>query len=236
MFILEVKMTKVWRLLSILIIPLMCLGLVLVPGVPLGEVAASAGYNVTCSIEPATTSVPPNSTFSIDAVIENPDGYDVTMHNIQLDFNASYFTVDNVTKVDFPSDMGAPAIDNVNGTITYDPYFNPPGKTNATHITSVRINCTAKALEGTSTVSWVYKTTPPPRYTKVIGGPSGVDMIGGNMSLMHSGTVRIGSPTLTVDVTPAGKGNVTINGTITPSSYPNTTNWSWDVVVAIIST
>ena len=31
---------------------------------------------------------------------------------------------------------------------------------------------------------------------------------------------------LTVNVTPAGKGNVTINSTITPSSYPNTTNWS----------
>ena len=66
-------MTKVWRLLSILIIPLMCLGLVLVPAaVPGQEQVALASGNVTVAINPSPKDVLPGANFTIDAVINNP--------------------------------------------------------------------------------------------------------------------------------------------------------------------
>ena len=229
-------MTKVWRLLSILIIPLMCLGLMLVPvAIPgQGQVALASG-NVTVSIEPATTSVPPNGSFTIDAVINNPSGMNIAMHAVRLNFDPDYFTVDSVSLVDFPEAMAPPTIDNINGHVDYDPKTVVGTSINNTTIISARINCTAKSAEGVSTVDYVYNITQA-RLTKVTFGIGTDYLEGGNMSLMHSGTVRIGSPTLTVDVSPAGKGNVTINSTITPSSYPNTTNWSWDEVVELNAT
>jgi len=218
-------MTKVWRLFSILIIPLMCLGLMLVPGAPPQVALASGG--VTVLIEDATTYALPSSSFTIDAVIDNPSGNEVAMHAVRLDFDPAYFTVDSVSLVDFPEDMGAPVINNTAGHVDYDPKTVVGTSINNTTIISARINCTAKALQGATTVSWVYLMGPPPRLTKVTYGLTDY-LEGGNMSLMLNGTVLIGYPELTVDV--VGQGNVSINGTI-PSSYPNHTEWNWSDVV-----
>ena len=183
-------MTKVWRLLSILIIPLMCLGLMLVPGVVPPKVALASG-NVTVAIEPAATSVAPGASFTIDAVINNPGGNEIAMLNLRLAFDPSYFTVDSVTKGDFPEDMGAAVINNTAGTISYDPKTAVGTSINGTHLVGAHINCTAKSLEGVSTVDYRYTSGPPPAYTKVIY--SSTDYLeGGNMSLMHSGTVIVG--------------------------------------------
>jgi len=181
-------MTKVWRLLSILIIPLMCLGLMLVPGAP-PQVAASGG--VTVSIEPSPKDVLPNASFTIDAVINNPDGNEIAMLNMRLAFDTSYFTVNSVTKGDFPEDMGAAVINNTAGTISYDPKTTIGTSINGTHLVGAHINCTAKSLEGVSTVSWRYTSGPPPAYTKVVYGATDYLELG-NMSLMHSGTVIVG--------------------------------------------
>ena len=47
-----------------------------------------------------------------------------------------------------------------------------------------------------------------------------------------NGTVMVGTPTLTVNVNPAGKGTVKANG-VNLTGYPNTTTWTWDAVVSL---
>jgi hypothetical protein len=191
-------MIKLWKFLAIPIVAAVCLGLMLVPGAP-PQVALASG-NVTVAIEPATTSVATSTSFTIDAVVNNPDGMDIAGFGIRLDFDPTYFTVDSVSLVDLPEDMGPAVIDNVNGTIQYDPKTALGTSINGTHVVAARINCTAKALEGVSTVDYVYIMGPPPRYTKVIVGTTDY-LEGGNMSLMHSGTVIVGVPP-TIAVSP----------------------------------
>jgi len=207
-------MAKLWRFLSVPIVLAVCLGLLLVPvAVPgQGQVALASG-NVTVAIEPATTHVSTNASFTIDAVINNPDGMEVAIAMIELDFDPSYFAVDSVTKIDFPEDMGAAAIDNVNGTISYQPKTTLGTSINLTTIISARINCTAKSLEGISTVNWVYEMGPPPRWSTVEYGATDY-LEGGNMSLMHNGTVIVGTPAVTYNLTTSSSagGNVTTPG------------------------
>jgi len=207
MFITEVKMVKVWRLLSVSIVVAVCLGLLLVPvAIPGPGQVALASNNVTVSIENSTTYVLPNGSFTIDAVINNPDGMNVSMFNIQMDFDPTYFNVTSVVGVDFPEHMAAPVWDNVAGTIKYDPKTVIGTSINGTYIVGARINCTAKALEGTSTVSYVYKSfPPPPRYTKVIMGTTDY-LEYGNMSLMINGTVIVGTPGVTYNLTVTSDG------------------------------
>jgi len=184
-------MAKLWRFLAGAIVLAVCLGLTLVPAAP-PQVALASG-NVTVAIEPATTSVSPDASFTIDAVINNPDGMDIAMLNMKLDFDPAYFNVDSVSLVDFPEHMTPPVIDNVAGTISYDPKTALGTSINLTHIVAARISCTAKSVAGIATVSWVYVTGPPPRWTKVIMGTTDY-LEGGNMSLMLNGTVIVGVP------------------------------------------
>ena len=184
-------MAKFWKFLSGSIVVVVCLGLTLVPAAP-PQVALASG-NVTVSIDLATTSVSPNGSFTIDTVINNPNGMEVAIAMIELDFDPSYFTVDSVTKIDFPEDMGAAAIDNVNGTISYQPKTVLGTSINLTTIISARINCTAKSLEGISTVNWVYEMGPPPRWTTVEYGATDY-LEGGDMSLMLDGMMIVGEP------------------------------------------
>jgi len=220
-------MAKFWKFLSGSIVVVVCLGLTLVPAAP-PQVALASG-NVTVSIDLATTSVSPNGSFTIDTVINNPNGMEVAIAMIELDFDPSYFTVDSVTKIDFPEDMGAAAIDNVNGTISYQPKTVLGTSINLTTIISARINCTAKSLEGISTVNWVYEMGPPPRWTTVEYGATDY-LEGGDMSLMHNGTVIVGTPTYNLTISSTGGGNVTMPGEGTFGPY-NATE-----VVALVAT
>ena len=147
-------------------------------------------YNVTVKIEPSTTYVSLGGSFTIDAVIDNPSAQPVAMHQICLNFDPNYFTVDSMSLVDLPQDMGLPTINNTAGNVDYEPHMPPGQNTTNTHIVSARISCTAKSLVGTSTISWVYTSGPPPRYTKVVKGTTDY-LEGGDMSLMFNGTVMV---------------------------------------------
>jgi len=212
-------MIKLWRFLSISIVLAVCLGLMLVPvAVPGQEQVALASGNVTVSIEPATTSVALGGSFTIDAVINNPSGNEVAMHAVRLDFDPMYFTVDNVSLVDFTSQMAAPVINNTAGRVDWDPCMPTGTSINNTTIISARIACTAKSLEGATTVSWVYLMGPPPRLTKVTYALTDY-LEGGNMSLMHSGTVKVGGPP-TISVSPQ---NLTFNAIEAGENPPDQT-------------
>ena len=210
-------MIKGWKIFSFLIVAAVCLGLLLVPGVVPPKVALASG-NVTVAIEPATTSVATSTSFTIDAVVNNPDGNEVAMHAIRLNFDPTYFTVDSVDLVDFATDMAAPTIDNVAGIVDYDPNAGVGNSINSTTIISARINCTATAIGGITTVSWVFEAGPPPRKTKVVYGITDY-LEDGNMSLMLNGTVIVGDA-FNITVTSNGCCPITVGtlGTVAANS------------------
>ena len=214
------------KFISLILAIAVVLAMVAVPAT-VSQVAASGG--VTVAIDPTPQYALPGSSFTIDAVVNNPLNNEVAMHAVRLDFDPTYFTVDSVSLVDFTTDMAAPAIDNVNGHIGYDPCMPTGTSINKTTIISARISCTANSLEGVTPVSWVFTMGPPPRLTKVTYAATDY-LEGGNMSLMLDGSVIIGSPSLTVDVSPGLKGDVEING-VAPGSYPDVSSWGWDEVV-----
>ncbi|MCK4303217.1 MAG: hypothetical protein KAY24_03170, partial [Candidatus Eisenbacteria sp.] len=221
------------KFISLILAVAVVVGMAVVPLAIPGQVAMASG-NVTVEIDPSTTQVLPGGSFTIDAVINNPDGNEVAMHAIRLNFDPTYLTVGSVSLVDFTTDMAPPTIDNVAGHVDYDPNMGVGNSINNTTIISARISCTANASnEGTSTISWVYTSGPPPRQTKVTFGATDY-LEGGNMSLMFDGTVMVCTPTLTVNVTPAGMGGVDISGSI-PPSYPNVSTWDWDDVVNLLA-
>jgi len=127
------------------------LAMVMVPAA--GVTLAEQGVNV--SIEPPTTYVLPTFGFTFDTVVNNPAGVEVFINMIELDFDPTYFTVASVSAVDLTFAMSPPVIDNVAGTIAWQPSMPVGTSTNAGSITSASISCTAKSLEGVSTVSWV---------------------------------------------------------------------------------
>ncbi len=225
-------MGKLWKFLAVSIVIAVCLGLMMVPGAPLSNKVALAAGNVTIAVVPSTTTVVPNGTFNVSVVIDNPDAMDIFGCQARLDFNSSYFNVTGITNGPIMTEIADSSFDNVNGTADHAANMVVPPAANSTNATSIvvcNISCQALAKEGMSTIDFVYQSSPPFRKTMVTYGPTDY-LESGNMSLMHSGTVRVGSPTLTVNVTPALKGNVTIDA-VTPPSYPNTTTRSWDEVV-----
>ena len=218
-------MTKVWRLLSILIIPLMCLGLMLVPGAP-PQVAALG--NSGLEVQPAVTTVNFTENFSVNIWANVPANQSWDTADVHLNFRPTYMNVTGITDGGSLTIILGSTFDNVAGTIDYT--AGVLGTTVNGSLLVCTINFTSKSASGVSTLDFV--NIEPLRVTDIIY--SGDRLL--DWSMVVNGTVIIGSPTLTVNVTPADKGNVTINSTITPSSYPNTTNWSWDEVVSLNAT
>jgi len=216
-------MIKVWRFLSIPIILAVCLGLMLVPtALPGGVVSASS--NVTIGVQPPTTNVSFSEAFNITVVVDNPDGAPIAIAAARLNFSATYFSVTSITAGPTLPNTMLNTYDNVAGTIDFDGAMPMGANTTSSSILVCTINCLSKSVAGVGTVDFVYLGGPPPRQTKVEYGPTDY-LESGNTSLMNNGTVNVaGMPVLTVDV--VGNGTITINNTITPSSYPNTTNWT----------
>ncbi len=187
-------MAKLWRFLSISIVAAVCLGLTMVPGAPPAKVALAAG-NVTIGIQPETMTVLPGDPFDVEVWVQNPDGNDIFGVQSRLDFDSSYFNVTGITNGPIMSEIADSSFDNVNGTADHAASMPlPPGNsTNATSVLVATIHCKAHALEGASTIDFVYQSSPPFRKTMVTFGATDY-LESGNMSLMHSGTVRIGVP------------------------------------------
>jgi len=216
-------MIKVWKFVSIVVVLAVCLGLTLVPiALPGGVVSASS--NMTISVQNATTNVGFSEAFSLTVEVDNPDAMPIAIVAARLNFDNTYFNVTSITAGPTFPNVVLNQYSNAAGTIDYDAGMPMGVNTTSTSILVCTLNCLSKGVAGSSTVDFVYAAGPPPRKTAVEYGPTDyLEM--GNMSLMYSGTVIVsGMPVLTVDV--VGSGNVTINNTITPSSYPNSTNWT----------
>ena len=205
-------MIKVWRLLSVLIIPLMCLGLVLVPSLSQSQQALAGTNEWAFEIEPNTTAVPLGSSFTVNITAvqwstENSDGWEA-----YLRYNTTYL---NVTGIDTPSNLPSPnngppdwypvpgvyglsnpGYNNTEG-ILYVGYSPAPGspKLNETFWLAT-IHFDAKAVEGTSYLNFV--DVDMFHTTKILLVATEVH----NWSKFVNGTVKIGGPP-TIPVSPA---------------------------------
>jgi len=125
---------------------------------------------------------------------------------------------------------GMPAWNNTTGWAQHG-YSIPPGSTNYINVTFVycTVHFRSKSASGTSYLNF---TTTDPSHATQVQDEFGTDWL--NWTRVVNGTVKVGIPQLTVNVTPAGKGTVKADGT-TLTGYPNTTNWSWDENVTLLA-
>ena len=185
-------MTKVWRLLSILIIPLMCLGLLLVPAVPTALAASPDwGYEIL----PNTTTVGFDEDFNV-TVSAVCYAEDAGCWQIMVDFDETYLQVINITRpATLPTGEapdpypGEPTLNNTEGWV-YDGYGTPP----ATATVNVTFNAwtihfrSNNVTTGSTYLNFVYVN--PYFSTQVfVGGPDYL-----NWAHVVNGTVKIGGP------------------------------------------
>jgi hypothetical protein len=227
-------MIKVWRLLSVSIVVAVCLGLMLVPAAVSPEVA-SAAPDLNCGIEvvPDITGVGYNQNFSVNISIIDTVTQDIAAWTVYMEFNTTLMHVTGINPCTMlptgyaPDDApGYPKWNNATGVLEHqsgtsfgEPYVNTSFDVMTVHFCSNNVS-------GIGSLDFVY-INPIYRTWVEDGGASSVL----NWTMVVNGTVKVGPPVLTVNVTPAGMGDVNITGASIPSSYPNTTTWDWDEVV-----
>ena len=119
--------------------------------------------------------------------------------------------------------------DNATGEAYYsasDSIANP--FINTTNIAQCTVHFVAGSTEGVVTLSFTAAITGE----TVIYDVSTTDIC--NWSAMQNLTVKIGTPKLTVDVNPDGKGTVKANGVLLAGD-PNITYWAWNQNVTLLA-
>jgi len=186
------------------------------------------GVNVT----PQQTTVGFNENFNVTIWIDDSLGQSYDGVGVRLVYNTSYVTATNVTDAgtfDWVLDSGT--INNTwnatHGLVKYDA-ANLTGNLSASNPVCT-VNFTSNSNAGISGLDFIY--IPADAATSIT--LQGADIL--NWTCVVNGTVTVGMPSLTVNVTPSGAGNVTVNG-VTPPSYPNTTTWSFGDNVTLNAT
>ena len=212
----------------------MLLGLVVVPALVVEPAMVSANPgDCWLEISPATTTVGFNEAFAVNVTFHNPNATAITNIMCHINFTASLVEVTGVDRgatvgSPFTLDLAAPSWDNTTGWVDYDGACPLGTTTNVTSGVYATIHMKSQASSGTGTIQFVPVDEYGDPETAVIG-TGAVDLT--DWPSMVNGTVKAGAPVLTVNV--AGSGTVKINNTIIPSSYPNTTSWSWNQVVPL---
>jgi hypothetical protein len=219
------------KFISVILSVAVMLSLMLVPAVPTALAATSDwGYNITPNVSKVGFNTDFNVTVSAVCYAGNADTW-----NIMVDFDQTYLQVIGITRpatLPNPPDNsapdgypGEPTLNNTDGWV-FDGYGTPPGKaTVGVSFAAWTIHFRSKNVT-TSGTPLSFVTVSP--YYSSMAILAGADWL--NWTEVVNGTVKIGSPALTVDVSPAGKGTVKANG-VTLTGYPNTTSWVWDQVV-----
>jgi len=213
----------------------LCLGVILavalVPGAPPPRVALANGNDLGFEIQPNMTRVGFTEDFTVNAVVTHYAG-DSDTWQMMLRFDPTLLEVTSVVRpTTLPNGQspdpypGEPTINNTAGWV-YDGYGIPPmtPNINQTFVFST-IHFRSKSATGASPLNFTYEGAYYSTQVILVGS----DYL--NWTRVVNGTVMVGTPQLTVNVTPAGKGDVDISGASIPSSYPNTTTWAWDDVV-----
>jgi len=217
-------MIKVWKLLSVSIVLAVCLGLLLVPA--MGISAGEPGAGKATFLLPAEVKVTPGQAFAVNVTLYNPNNINIYTACADLVWSTpSMLNVTGIDGISWPTVL-ASAWDNATG----EAWCSAAGaignaSQNATNIAQCTVHFVAGSSEGVVTLNF----TPAITGETVIYDVLSDDIC--NWSAMQNLTVKIGT-TLTVNVTPAGKGTVKANG-VNLTGYPNSTNWSWDVNVTL---
>jgi len=185
-----------------------------VPGVTLAQPAV-AGVEVVPNV--TYVSCPQNFDLEIWARVPPAQAWDTG--DVHLDFGNTCFVVNSIANGALPTVLGS-AFSNATGTIDFTAGILGGTVTGDQLICTV--NCTATCNTGISPVNFV--NIGPLRVTDVING--GMSLM--NWTLVVNGTVFCGTPTLNVDVLPAGKGSVSGFG-----PYPDSSSQSWWAVIAL---
>jgi len=213
------------KIVSVVLTLAVCLVMVLGPPAPVVSALPQAGIEV----QPNMTKVGFNEAFSVDIVINNSAGLPLNAEQVYMSFSKDLIEVVSITTTGTPFTqvVKAPIFDNGAGTIDQAAGTSPGTNTTALAPFVMTVNMKSKNATGTATIG--FQNVAPTRVTKVIHETAG-DIL--SWSQVVNGTVMVGTPNLTVNVTPAGKGDVTVDG-VTPSSYPYNTTWSWGDVVSL---
>jgi len=193
------------------------LSMVMVPAVAL----ATPGDPVGLKVVPAETKVGFGESFDLEVWTNTADPADTSDGvGAYLNFSPTYMTVNSIAAGVLPMGL-ASSFDNLAGTIDYAAGTLTPI---AGDYLVCTINCTSGSTNGISTVDFVIEGA-----TRV----TDVTLLGSSImgwGLVVNGTLKVGSPELTVAVSPAGMGDVKVDGAI-PGSYPDVSSWTWDEVV-----
>jgi len=204
------------------------LGLVLVPGM----ISANPGTDCWLEIDPAVTKVGFNESFDVNVTFQNPTQQDINTIMCHINFTASLV---EVTSVDvgatvgspFPIALAGPDWNNTEGWLDYDGGILG-GTTNVTSCVFATIHMKSKGATGIADIEFAPGTLAEPE-TQILDEFAEDHT---DWASVVNGEVKCGAPQLTVDVAPAGKGDVKIDGSI-PGSYPDVSSWSWDEVVGL---
>ena len=221
-------MTKVWRFLSVSIVLAVCLGLMLVPAVFV-TLAGDGGPGGSAGIEalPSRAEVGFNESFTVNITIDNPANEGVNTVAAEINFTAGLITATGITIDPLWTLVAMKTYDNTTGTISISAGILGANSTaSSIPVGTISMLSNNAALSGIAAINFVFISGE--RETRVYEDVGGMDIL--NWTNVVNATVGIGSPTLTVNVTPADKGDVNISG-VTPSSYPNNTSWDWYEVV-----
>jgi len=171
-----------------------------------------------------------NESFSVDITVNNSDALPLNAIQVFMSFDNSMLQVNSITYAGTPFTqvVAGPSFDNTTGEISFNAGTPPGTNTTVTAPYVMTINVESKSTPGTTTIG--FQNVAPTKVTKVLHETAG-DIL--NWTMVVNGTVMIGTPTLTVNVTPAGMGDVDITGASIPPSYPNTTTWDWDQNVTL---
>jgi len=211
------------------------LALTLVPGALPKVTSANPANEWGFEIQPNVTGVGFNEDFTVNAaVVQRGDGNSTAWHMYLL-FDPTYL---EVTAIDTPSTLptggtidvepSMPAWDNTTGWAQHG-YSRLFGESEVdTGFVYCTIHFRSKSATGASYLNF---TVVDPAHKTDILDPASTDIL--NWTYVVNGMVMVGTPTLTVNVTPAGMGDVDISGASIPPSYPNTTTWTWDQNVTL---
>ena len=205
------------------------LGLLLVPATGVSVSAGDPPAGQATLLLPATVKVLPGGSFAVNVTIYNPHNIAITSTGADMVWSTpSMLGVSSVDWGVWPTHI-ARGWDNATGEV----YCTEGGSTEFPNITTTNIahatvHFVAGSTEGVVTLSFIAAMTD----ATLILEESSTDICNWTPGDMQNLTVYIGTPKLTVDVSPAGKGAVKADGVLLVG-YPNTTDRSWDAVVSL---
>ena len=244
------------KFLGVVLCVAVALAMVLAPAVAtVPAVSAAGGNTVSLKISPATQAVLPGANFNLTVRVDITAGEPVAAAECHIDFDSTYFNVTSISTGAFSTTLKNVYNNTaVPATVDFSAGRGLGEPSQTANFTLCTIECTAGTAEGVTAANFVY--VAPSRKTQVMD-PSAVDYLSNWTAQVTNGTIIVGTPKFTVNVTPQypypyppyniAMGGIGIGYNITwdmgvPVSWdflaiaptdplPNTTSWNWGEII-----